>query len=273
MTICQQPSQTTIATTSHWDGEKYSKYSEQQLLVARMLLAQYAFKDTDSILDIGCGDGKITKELACKVPNGQVLGVDPSESMIDFAKRTYQGANVSFGLNMASTIAFESVFDVITAFSCLHWEPRQKEALLCFKKALKPGGAIVLAIPGPDLALRKALREVGSTPTWAPFFTGYQSPGRVWTANEYATLLVETGFVIQKIEVVSREYVPENEAKFTGLLKGMLPHLSKLPEYMHDTFVTEVTEAIKAQGRFDAQGRLTFNVSVLEIIAHSPTTL
>lgn len=254
-----------------WDAEKYSQHSDQQKMVAQKLLQQYVFNDKDHVLDIGCGDGKITAEIAEKVPNGQVIGVDSSGSMINFANKRFAKANLSFQKGKASSLPYEHQFDCITSFSCLHWEPRQKEALLCFKKALKPGGAILLAIPGPDPVLHSTLETICNSSKWMPYFVGFRSPGHLWAANEYTQLLFETNFIIQKIEVVHRPYAFQQEEQYKLFIAAMLPHISYIPEARRPEFLNDIILAVKGQGHVDEFGRIKFEVKVLEVIAHSPS--
>ena len=255
------------ATTQHWNGKKYHRYSSQQEKVAEMLIQQYSFKETDSVLDVGCGDGKITHKIAQKISKGKIVGIDPSESMINFAQNTFGGKNIQFQLGKASELSFDNQFDVVASFSSLHWEPNQKEALLCFKNALKAGGSILLAIPGPNSILRSVLNEVCARDRWSCFFQHYQSPGRIWTANEYAELLLEIHFTIRKIERVGRPYLFEEESEYKGLLEAMLPHLSCIPIMFHEDFLKEVIDVVKKKDFMHGLGGLSFDVEVLEIIA------
>lgn len=259
-----------VSNADLWDGEKYHKNSDQPKMVAELLLNQYAFNSNDNILDIGCGDGKITDLIATKVPQGKVIGLDCSQSMIDFARNNFEKPNVQFHVGMASEIPYESQFECITSFNCLHWEPNQKKALLCFRKALKPGGAIILAIPGPDLLLRSTLEKVCRSSKWHEYFINYKSPGIIWTANEYAALLLTTQFTIRKIESVFRPYLFPNEARYRTFVEAMLPHLSCLSKSLHQQFLHDTVEEIKKQGNIDEYGRMKFEVRVLEIIAFSP---
>ena len=74
-----------------FDGEKYKQASEQQKAWGRKLIAELQFEGGERILDLGCGDGVLTAELAKFVPDGSVLGIDASESMIDTAGNTTPG--------------------------------------------------------------------------------------------------------------------------------------------------------------------------------------
>lgn len=256
------------ATTDHWIGEKYHQFSQQQKIVADALIHQYAFHETDYLLDVGCGDGKITHSLAqdC-VPNGHAIGVDPSLSMITFAREKFRRNNLEFAINTAAGIEYENQFDVITSFSSLHWEPKQKEALQAFKRALKLGGHILLAIPGPDFVLRESIGHISSKPIYKNYFHAYRSPGKIWTVNEYAQLLIDTDFEINKIERVDRPYWMKDQNEYRGLLDAMLPQLSVLPESMREDFLTALIEEVIARGRQSADGHMLFEVKVIEVIA------
>lgn len=252
-----------------WMPEKYNHHSRQQKMVADMLLKQYSFKETDFVLDVGCGDGKITEEIwKTRIPKGIIVGVDPSISMIEFANRNFSREGVCFSIGKASEILYKAHFDVITSFSSLHWEPKQKDALLGFKRALKPGGAILLAIPGPDPTLGNALQKVCAHPKWSSFFQGYVPPGRVWKPNEYAQLLLDTGFQIRKIELVDRPYLFDKPEDYKHFVEAMLPHLSRVPKDKQNDFLDELTAAVKIYGNIK-DSRMKFEVQVLEIIAYS----
>lgn len=263
-----QSNQGVSCSTNYWVGDKYFYNSDQQKIVAELLIKQYSFKESDLVLDVGCGDGKITSELSKKMPHGYVVGIDPSESMINFAHAKFGSTTVHFQIGKASEIRDVNRFDVITSFSSLHWEPKQEEALWCFKKALKPGGTILLAIPGPDFNLRQALKEVCHSARWEFYFKNFQSPGRIWTANEYAKLLLDTGFIIRKIEVVERPHLFQTERDYKSFLEAMLPHLARLSKHQYDSFLDEVIAQIKGT-KYGDETSIKFEQKVLEVIANS----
>jgi trans-aconitate 2-methyltransferase len=252
-----------------WDGKKYHSNSGQQQMVADLLMKQYPFQDSDEILDVGCGAGDVTACLAQKVSKGSVIGVDPSSSMIESANENFNRGRLRFELGKASELPYDQQFDVVTSFSALHWEPKQREALMCFKKALKPGGAIVLAIPGPDPILRIALEDIKRSSQWEDFLKDFVSPGKIWTANEYAQLLLDTGFQIKKIEVVERPYAFENEKGYKGFVEAMLPHLTCIPEKFVQEFLDDLVGKVKQTANaINEFGHLKFEVNVLEVIAY-----
>ena len=82
---------------SNWDAKFYKKQARLQEDAALRILNQVSFNGDERVLDIGCGDGKITKKIAEMVPKGEVIGIDPSKEMIDEALADYSHIpNLSF---------------------------------------------------------------------------------------------------------------------------------------------------------------------------------
>jgi len=81
-----------IVGSCHWNAAEYAANSAVQLSWAREVIARLHLQGQEHILDVGCGDGKITAELARAVPHGRVLGVDASPEMIAFAQKTFPPA-------------------------------------------------------------------------------------------------------------------------------------------------------------------------------------
>ena len=106
--------------TFEFDGEKYEKASSHQKEWGNRMIAELSLKGTEEILDLGCGDGVLTKEMAEMVPEGNVLGIDASMGMIETAKKREAG-NLRFLQMDINQLDFESRFDVIFSNAALHW--------------------------------------------------------------------------------------------------------------------------------------------------------
>ena len=72
-----------------WNAADYAANSAVQQIWARELIAQLQLRGDEHILDVGCGDGKVTAEMARAVPTGSVTGIDASPEMIRFARKTF----------------------------------------------------------------------------------------------------------------------------------------------------------------------------------------
>lgn len=130
---------------------------------SKMMLAQkyFQFKARDHWLDIGCGDGGFTLDIAQAIPDGKVLGIDPSESMIALANaRSNKPKNVSFRCQSAMDVTEEDKYTVITAFWSLQWVPDLEKALADIHRALKPGGRFFAIFPSPQCLHWQLVKKV-----------------------------------------------------------------------------------------------------------------
>ena len=95
----------------NWDPEIYSSNYSAQKNWGFELLAKLDFKGNEKVLDVGCGDGKLSAEMARNVPEGSVLGIDLSEEMVAFARNNYpqeKFPNLTFMQIDASGLTFDS---------------------------------------------------------------------------------------------------------------------------------------------------------------------
>jgi trans-aconitate 2-methyltransferase len=73
------------STVADWDGSEYARVSELQRAMARDAVAVLALGGSEKVLDIGCGDGILTRAIAANVPRGYVVGLDPAQGMLSAA--------------------------------------------------------------------------------------------------------------------------------------------------------------------------------------------
>src|SRR5262245_55034245 len=127
---------------TEWDASEYARQSQLQAAMAAEVLALLELEGSERILDVGSGDGKITAQIAARVPRGAVIGVDPSHEMIAFASSHFvssnRQSNLQFEVADARSLPFRNQFDLIVSFNALHWVPNQDAALRSIRLAMKP---------------------------------------------------------------------------------------------------------------------------------------
>src|SRR5437868_4192983 len=104
---------------TEWNAAEYYRRSSLQEAMAQEVLALLDLKGAKGILDIGCGDGKVTAEIACRSPCASVVGVDPSQDMIGFAQKHFDPItrpNLRFQVADARTLPFQNAFDLVVSF-------------------------------------------------------------------------------------------------------------------------------------------------------------
>jgi len=184
-----------------FDGEKYKQASEQQKAWGGKLIAKLQFEGREKILDLGCGDGVLTAELARFVPDGFVLGIDASESMIETAKKDNAGVNVRFEMLDINAIDFESEYDLVFSNATLHWVKDHSKLLKNVFKALRDKGAARFQFAGDGNCsnLIRILNEVTSAKEYAAYFSGFDWPWYMPAVDEYRALLDEVPFAEKKV--------------------------------------------------------------------------
>ena len=116
-----------------WDAEDYAQNSSAQQGWAEELMKKLDLQGYEAVLDIGCGDGRITAELADLLPEGEVLGIDSSADMLDLAREKFSWSthpNLSFQQRDARDLTSEAEFDVIFSSAALHWVSDHRPVLI-----------------------------------------------------------------------------------------------------------------------------------------------
>ena len=135
----------------NWNAQDYAKNSANQFQWAKELIPKLKLRGNEALLDIGCGDGKITAEVAECLPEGRAVGVDSSEKMINLARTSFpmkDFPNLSFQVMDARKLTFQEEFDVAFSNAALHWIVDQKAVLAGVQRSLKPGGRLLFQMAG-----------------------------------------------------------------------------------------------------------------------------
>lgn len=187
---------TTNEPQPHWDAELYKKNSILlQQTTAKELIATLHFQSNDRLLDVGCGDGKITAELATLVPNGFVEGTDLSTDMITLAKKEHGSIkNIAFSVMDAQNLSFSKPFDAIVSFFCLQWVPNKQQSYIKMANLLKPGGQVAFIMTDRNPYLLQVRQKLYNHSTWSEYFVDYKDATDVIDDDKYPEYAKNAGF-------------------------------------------------------------------------------
>jgi trans-aconitate 2-methyltransferase len=188
---------------TEWNAAEYARVSELQKVMAEEALALLDLKGTERVLDVGCGNGRFTAEIAARVPFGSVLGIDPSAAMIAFAVSHFGPAlrsNLRFEAADARRLNFRDEFDLVVSFNALHWVPEQGEALGSIRSALKPDGVAQLRLvpAGERKSLENVIEETRLSSRWARYFRTFHDPYLHLTPEKYGALAERSGLHVRR---------------------------------------------------------------------------
>ena len=130
--------------TNQWNAAQYDAKYAFVYEKAKGLVDLLAPKAGEQILDLGCGTGALTAEIARR--GAEVLGVDPSEEMISRAREKFPW--LKFEVLDARQLRFNGEFDAVFSNAVLHWIPEAEQVIAGVAQALKPGGRFVAEFGG-----------------------------------------------------------------------------------------------------------------------------
>lgn len=221
----------------------YSANNLLQYNFAMKMLSKISFNLKSRILDIGCGDGLITYEMAKLAKQGCIIGTDISNKMISYANETYRfQKNLRF-LQMDSTQnIFNQQFDIVTSFNCLHWVKDQESALNGLMKAIIPGGQVVILLSHKKSLYHKVLDRLSSSDQWKQYFNDYQDPRCFFEKNDYESLLKKVGLSISNIEEQEMIHHYSSVDDLKSFLMASNNQVKYIPQHLKELFLNHFTK-------------------------------
>jgi SAM-dependent methyltransferase len=180
-----------------WDASLYAGNGRFVALLAEALVEALNPQPGERILDLGCGDGFLSRRIAESGAN--VVGVDNSTQMIAAAKDRGVDARHASG----ETLPFEGEFDAVFSNAALHWMQDHDSVLQGVYRALRPGGRFVAECGGQGniAAIRVALLAVLTARGISP---DKVENNRFFNPTEYRILLQSHGFLVEEIKLIPR---------------------------------------------------------------------
>jgi trans-aconitate 2-methyltransferase len=258
---------------ARWNAADYAANSAVQQAWARELIAKLDLRGDEHILDVGCGDGKVTAEMARAVPRGSVTGIDASAEMIAFAKKTFPStkfSNVEFHIMDAREIKFERQFDFVFSNAALHWVDKHQKFLRGAASVLKSGGRLVVSCGGKGNAqdVFVALRPEMRLKHWREYFRRMPEPYFFYAPDEYQKWLRKSDFKISSIRLVPKDINYAGVEGFaTWLRTTWIPYVQRIPENMREEFIATVTRRYVAKHPPDTENKVHVRMVRLEIDA------
>jgi len=253
-----------------WNAADYHKSSLAQQQWAKELIEKLRLTGAERVLDIGCGDGKTTAEIACNLPGGTVTGVDSSPEMIRFAHdhfphRKYR--NLSFIQADARNLPFSAEFDVVFSNAALHWIQDHKPVLAGIAKSLSPDGKMLIQMGGKGNA--EKILQVGDVvmenKEWEQYFRGFSFTFGFFSNAEYWQWLTESGLVPSRVELIPKDMTYSSRQDLGAWIRTTwLPWMAQLPKTRRQGFIEAVMDEYLKNYPADSDGMIHISMVRLE---------
>jgi len=196
-----------VAQESQWNAELYDEKHSFVWKMASAVLDLLDAKSGERILDLGCGTGHLTEQIAAS--GATVVGVDKSAEMIEQARQKHPA--ISFEVMDARELALAQLFDAVFSNATLHWITEPEKVIAGIAKILKPGGRFVAEFGGKGnvaeilAATQRAWHKLGLPVSPNPWY--YPS------IAEYSTLLEKYGLEVTYANLFERPTALEDGAR------------------------------------------------------------
>jgi len=252
-----------------WNAEDYAQNASAQRGWANELIEKLALQGHEALLDIGCGDGLITDELARRLPAGSATGIDASESMIALARKSYSRSNLAFHVMDAADIHLDRKFDVAFSNATLHWVKDHLVVLKSLRKHLNPGARILFQMGGAGnvLIILDVIDRIILSGRWEAYFNDFIFPYFFPTVEHYEQWLPAAGYEAVRVQLIPKDMRPDG-------LKGWLrstwfPYTDRLPPHLRESFLSEIVSRYLERRPVDSAGRTHVEMVRLEVEARA----
>jgi trans-aconitate methyltransferase len=198
--IGQQEKATRVARSREWNSEVYQRVSRPQFGWGQKVLDRVHLRGDETVLDAGCGTGRLASELLGRLPQGRLLALDLSDNMVRAARQQLEtrfAGRVWFVVADLQRLPFQQVAHGIFSAAVFHWIKDHERLFRSLHDALRPGGWLEAQCGGgPNLAkLLQRAEALISAPPLAQFFSGWQSPWEYASPETTAERLQQAGFI------------------------------------------------------------------------------
>ena len=227
-----------------WDAATYDRISDPQTRWGTAVLDRLALDGDETVLDAGCGSGRVTELLADRLPRGRVVALDASPAMIDEARRRLArfGDRIDYlvaDLGRPFAVPGGTV-DAILSTATFHWVPDHDALFRNLAAVLRPGGRLAAQCGGAGniASIRAVLATIGD---------GWLGDSHFETPEATAERLRAAGFVDIETWLHPEPTRFEAGEPFETFLRTVVlgPHVDRLPANERDAFVHEVASRLE----------------------------
>ncbi len=233
-----------------FDAKLYQDNSQLQYTLGQMAIERLHPRDGEQILDIGCGNAMLSIDLAKRIPNGRVVGVEVDDEMYAQAQQNLKNENLhNFTLvhQDALNIPFENDFDAIFSNSAIHWIRDLEGVYRIIFKTLKTPGRIQVQTGMKEVnSLFSALLKVVQYDEFRPYLVNFKMPWRFCSVKENEKILAKAGFQNIRVEPYGFRMQFQTQENLLNYCKAaaLVPFLALFPDELKSVFEQKFLEAL-----------------------------
>jgi len=229
-----------------WRGDAYDRLSGPMEAMGRNVLARLELRGDETVIDAGCGSGRVTEALLARLARGRVIGIDLSASMID-AARERLGDRAELHVADLTAMDLGVRADAILSTATFHWIADHDALFARLRAHLRAGGPLTAQCGGVGNIgnVHAAARELMAVDPYAEHFAGWRGPWNFATAQDTEARLRDAGFAQARAWLVELPVTPEDPRGYLTEI-NLGAHIGRLPDELHERFVDGVIERLGA---------------------------
>ena len=253
-----------------WNAGEYERLADPMTRWGGQVLERLPLTGNETVLDAGCGTGRVTEQLLARLPYGHVIGVDASAAMIDQAGERFSDADrVTLLVADLQQLTLSDPVDAIFSTATFHWILDHEALFSQLASLLRPGGQLVAQCGGAGNidGVRAAITEVIQTPPFDTAFRDWHDPWEFATPEMTTERLSQAGFDVldtwlnpEPVELSSQEHLADY---LETIVLGT--HLLRLEPDQHRPFAEAVAHTVLRQ-----TGKALIDYVRLNIVARKP---
>jgi len=231
-----------VSEPRDWDARTYDRVSDPQVEWALAVLERLPLEGDETVLDAGCGSGRVTRLLLERLPRGRVIAVDAAPSMVEEA-RAALGGRADVRIGELTRLELGEGVDAVFSNAVFHWIADHDALFRSLHAALRHGGKLVAQCGGAGNVERfhQVAREVGADEPFAAHLAGWEGPWNFATAEDTHERLERAGFVQVECRLTPWPVRPPDPLAYLRTV-CLGHHLERLPPELRAPFVERVAE-------------------------------
>jgi trans-aconitate 2-methyltransferase len=226
-----------------WDAATYDEVSDPQFEWGMEVLERLELRGDETVVDAGCGSGRVTEQLLERLPDGRVIAVDGSAAMIEKAKERL-GDRAEYSVSDLVELELPDPVELVFSTATFHWIPDHDDLFRQMRSVLKPGGRLVAQCGGKgNVATHtQAIASVAADPEYAQHLTQAKGLWNFASPEETEPRLAGAGFSDVRCWLQPKPVQPSRPLEFISTVT-LGPVLDQLPEEKRQPFAEAVLEA------------------------------
>ena len=244
-----------MAVVRDWNADVYHRVSGPQVAMAGAVLDRLELRGDETVLDAGCGSGRVTRLLLERLPRGRVIAVDASPDMVARAREELRGeprADVREADLAQLRLAPGEQVDAVFSNATLHWVPDHDALFGALATALRPGGRMSVQCGGEGnvAGVHSAALQAAADSGLGHRFAGWPRPWNFAAPDVTARRLERAGFEDVRCWLQARPVTPDEPRAYLETV-CLGPHLARLADDEQRRFVDAVMARLGEQPVLD----------------------